>query len=300
MRMNKGDSLLTIKPNYVVLDIETTGFEYPKAEIIEISAKKYRNYELIDNFSTLVKPKNQINSFITNLTGINNNLVNDAPDLTSVLKELIVFLENEIIVAHNANFDINFLYDAILDKLNVTLNNDFIDTLRLSRNLVKGVRNHKLQTLADYFNLSIPTHRAEADVIVTNELYIILKDRFSKDSSKSYERVNLKDIVCEVESHLIDQNNYFYGSNICISGQLETISKTEAFQKAVNLGANIQNNVTLKTNILVYGDLDYQIKKFGKKSSKHLRAEDLLSNGHDIDIISEYEFIERVNTQNKN
>lgn len=173
-RKYKGKCITHPQTHYIVLDIETTGFNYPSANIIEICAKKYDNHQYIDTFKTLIKPNGTINDFITNLTGITNAMVHIAPYPHEVLPDFLIFIEDTPLIAHNANFDINFLYDTCIDVLGTPITNDFIDTLELARRFVKDSKNHKLETLAQHFNLDTPNHRAEQDVDVTQALYLIL------------------------------------------------------------------------------------------------------------------------------
>ena len=85
------------------------------------------------------------------------------------------FLGNDIIIGHNVNFDIDFIYDSMVDNLGEYLSNDYIDTLRISRKLLPELKHHKLDNLIDYFNLAKRNeHRALNDCVLTNQVYINL------------------------------------------------------------------------------------------------------------------------------
>lgn len=85
------------------------------------------------------------------------------------------FLGNDIIIGHNVNFDIDFIYDSMVDNLGEYLSNDYIDTLRISRKLLPELKHHKLDNLIDYFNLTKRNeHRALNDCVLTNQVYINL------------------------------------------------------------------------------------------------------------------------------
>lgn len=300
VREYKGKSLLEFPDEYIVLDLETTDFDYFFGEIIEIAAKKYINHELVDEFITLVKPREKIDPFITSLTRISNDMVSSSPTMQEIILDLIKFLGNSIIVAHNANFDINFLYDVSKELVNHKLENDFVDTLRLARWLIKDSKNHKLNTLAQYFDLETPTHRAESDVDVTHRLYLKLFDIFQKNPN-SFEKkyrssvTDFRKIVAETELHNIDKNNYFFNKEVCFTGKMTVFTKKEASQIVANLGATIQNNVLQTTDVLVLGDLEYQLERYGKKSSKHIKAQKMIENGKDIEIMTETTFLELIN-----
>lgn len=295
-RNHKGTSVLHFQENYIVLDIESTGFDYFYEDIIEVCAKKYINMEFHSEIKSLIKPTKPISPFISKLTGIDDSLVSNAPNLIDFLPKFHDFIEDYLLVAHNANFDINFLYDASLDLLNKPITNNFLDTLRLSRALVKDTKNNKLQTLATHFNLDSPNHRAEQDVDVTNELYKILYERSKENpiqNKRSYhDSFDFRSITTTLDA---DPTNYFYQQTLCFTGKMTSISKKEAAQMAANLGSTIQNSVNNETSILVLGDLEYQQKHFGDKSSKHKKAESLQSAGSDIEIITEMTFLELIN-----
>ena len=303
-RVHKGSSLIDFPKDYIILDLETSDISYFYGSIIEIAAKKFVDHKLDSSFISLINPGSKIPSFITSLTGISNAMVKDAPYFRQIAKDLHEFLGDSVLMAHNANFDINFLYDSFED-LNLILSNDFVDTLRLARILVKDSENHKLKTLAKHFNISLPSHRAEVDVDTTKILYSNLIDlntenpdkvkNFLKGQKKSNgyypPSIDFREVVSQLNHQDMDPHNPFYKKNICLSGKLELMSKLEAAQKLVDLGAKVQNTITTSSHILVYGNLDYQIEKYGKKSSKHRKAEELQGKGYKIEVMSEITFV---------
>ena len=175
-RLYKGNSLIRKLDDYTVLDIETTSLDTFSGEIVEISAIKVRDRKEIDSFSKLIKTKNEIGYFTTRLTGITNEMVEkQGKELVVVLQEFRKFLDKDIIVGHNVNFDINFIYDNMKENLNEYLSNDFVDTLRISRKVLPNLRHHKLDNLIRYFNLTRRNeHRALNDCILTNQVYMSL------------------------------------------------------------------------------------------------------------------------------
>lgn len=175
-RPHKGKSLLKKVNNYTVVDIETTSLDTYYGEILEISAIKIRDNKEEAKFSKLIKVNNEIGRFTTNLTGITNEMVvKKGEDLIDVLQSFKNFVGNDIIIGHNVNFDINFIYDSMKKNLGEYLTNDYIDTLRLSRQVLPYLRHHKLDDLIKYFNLkSRNEHRALNDCVLTNQVYIKL------------------------------------------------------------------------------------------------------------------------------
>ena len=172
MRVQKGKSLIMAPSSFVVFDIETTGLNTKQNEIIEIGALKVKDSVVIDKFNSLIKPKYPISSFITNLTGITNQMVIDAPPIDEVLVNFMEFVGSNTLMGHNVNFDINFIYDKLLECRLKPLTNDFVDTLRLSRMVLTNLSHHKLSDLADYYHIDkTGSHRSLKDVEMTLEVY---------------------------------------------------------------------------------------------------------------------------------
>ncbi|QNO16460.1 PolC-type DNA polymerase III [Alkalicella caledoniensis] len=165
---------------YVVFDLETTGLDSKNEEIIEIGAVKMRDGEIVDQFSALIKPDKIIPDKITEITGITNEHVKGSPSIDTVLPEFLEFCGESTLVAHNANFDYGFLTNWC-QKLQYDLNTCVIDTLSLSRALVRDVKNHKLNTLAKHFGIELKNHhRAVDDCKATAQLFKHLLDECTK------------------------------------------------------------------------------------------------------------------------
>ena len=174
-RKFKGKSLFIFPSDYTVVDIETTGL-YGACEIIEVSALKYRDETLVGSFSSLVKPEQPISPFVTYLTGITNEMVEGASDIVEVMSEFYEFVGGDIIIGHNVNFDVNFLYDNLWRHNGLVLDNSFVDTLRLARKALPHLVNHKQTTIAEYYGISTDgAHRAQRDCEICNACYLNLK-----------------------------------------------------------------------------------------------------------------------------
>lgn len=175
-RIHKGKSLIEKVSDYTVVDIETTSLDSYYGEILEISAIKVKNNKVVDQFSELIKINEEVGYFTTRLTGITNDMIlREGKELTLVLQSFKDFVRDDIIIGHNVNFDINFLYDSMKENLGIYLTNDYIDTLRLSRKVLPQLGHHKLDDLIDYFDLKVRNkHRALNDCILTNQVYIEL------------------------------------------------------------------------------------------------------------------------------
>ena len=168
--------------NYTVIDIETTGLSCEKNEIIELSALKIRNNKVVDEFTSLVKPGGHINSFIRGLTGISDELVKDANDITKVLPDFISFIEDDTILGHNVKFDLRFIKHNLKKHFQKDFNNTAVDTLKVSRKYCTELTSHRLQVLAEYFNISTKGHhRALKDCEITNDVYHNIKQKKLKN-----------------------------------------------------------------------------------------------------------------------
>ena len=175
-RQFKGKSLDTLVDDYVLVDIETTGLSPQKDDIIEIGAIRVQNNKIVDTYSSLINIEKKVPSYITKLTGITTEmLTSEGKEAETVLKEFVDFAGNNIIVGHNVNFDINFIYDKCEKYLDKPLSNDFIDTMKIAKRLV-DTPNYKLGTLAEYFEVDYNgAHRGLKDVEITYEVYNKLK-----------------------------------------------------------------------------------------------------------------------------
>ena len=155
---------------FVAIDVETTGLSPLYNELIEISAIKYEGAKKLDTFSTLIKPKKEVSRTITNLTGITNKMLEDAPTIEKVMPDLIEFIGDNPIVAHNANFDYSFLQNNSNKSFT---NNKVIDTVAISRKMLPNLPNHKLNTVARYIGIQEEGyHRAEFDCECCAKIYV--------------------------------------------------------------------------------------------------------------------------------
>ena len=162
--------------DFVIFDFETTGLSAKEEKIIQIGALKYRNNERIDEFITYVNPQRSIPSFITNLTGIRNNDVKNSPTIAQALPTFLEFIGSDVIIAHNADFDMKFLLNNAFILNIKKIENKVIDTLSLSRKYIKDVNgnklgNYKLQTLKDRLGIIVGSHNSEDDCMVCAEVY---------------------------------------------------------------------------------------------------------------------------------
>lgn len=179
----KGKSLLTPVDDYVVLDLETTGLDPVTNMIIEIGAVRVKNNIIVAEFAELINPHRRLDPFITSLTGITDSDLKGKPDIKEILPRFLEFVGDSIVVGHNVNFDINFIYNNCERLTGKGFSNDFIDTMRLSRKLFPSEKHHRLTDLEQRFCLhNENAHRALSDVITTNDAYQYMKKYMSDNN----------------------------------------------------------------------------------------------------------------------
>lgn len=307
-REAKGKSLLSFPDDYIVIDIETTGFSPNYDEIIEMCADHFVNGQRVDRFISLIKPKHPISDFIQQLTGITDAMLSDAPEINQVLPEFLAFVGDLPIVGHNVNFDINFIYDQCVAILDRPFSNNYADTMRLARRLIPGLSNYRLSTLAEYLGLEKSSmHRAGVDCDVTDAVYKSCReaavDQYGsieafqqtlinarKQRQRNRAKLSAKAITTDVD--VFDTSHPLYGRVCVFTGKLDRFLRKDAMQAVVDVGGVCGDNVTKNTNILVLGDLSYAASIKEGKSSKQLKAEKLVLSGADLQILSESTFLD--------
>lgn len=175
----------SFEDKFVVFDIETTGFSSSEDRIIEIGAVKIQKGEIIDSFNYFVNPEISIPYKITELTGINNDMVKGAETIKVILPKFLEFIEDSIVVAHNADFDTGFI-KTNCKRLNLCFNNGILDTLSLARFLFPELKKHKLNVICNHLGISLENHhRAVDDAKATAEILLksfdILREREISD-----------------------------------------------------------------------------------------------------------------------
>jgi len=169
-------SILISADRYVALDIETTGLDPAQEQILELAAARVENGEITERFSRLIRPTKPISPFITQLTGIDDRMVADAPSIDIVLPEFLAFLEDDLLLGHNTAFDLRFIRYHSMVVLKRKVCNPYTDTLRISRRLFPDLPNHKLSTLIQAFGVGDTVeHRALSDAVQTAKCYEYMK-----------------------------------------------------------------------------------------------------------------------------
>ena len=166
---------LLLESTFVALDIESTGFDVEKSEIIEIALVRVEGGVITERFSTLVNPNTPVPSNITKLTGITNAMLIGKPTFDQILPKVISFIGDSILVGHKVEKDIHFIDKYYRQVYRKRFKHPHICTLNLSRNLLPNIKEYSLQYLADYFDIERKrVHRALDDAETTAMVFIEL------------------------------------------------------------------------------------------------------------------------------
>lgn len=292
---NKSNSPNSPK-DFTIIDFETTGLKYVDDEIIEIGAIKVRDLKIVDTYSTLCNPLEPITN--SHIHGITDEDVREYKHSKEYVGDLLNFIDNDIIFAYNAPFDMTFL-NVLLDK---NVENKIVDVLDLARKY--DIRDsYKLENIKTELEFEVESHRAVSDCGTTLQYYKYLLEnkniqkvdfmafkngldslRIQKSSKLAKKIMNsyTPDLSCA------DENHPFYGKKVCFTGALNSIGREAACLKVLDLGGETQTGVTMKTDFLVVG-------YYETITSKELKARDYNERKNlDIKIIDEDEFLELI------
>lgn len=267
----RGNEIIDFLDNYVIIDVETTGNSYSD-DIIEITALRYKNYNLINSYSELVySEKISIYSKAYKKNNISFDMVKNSKKIYHVLEEFYDFInEDDVLIGHNVIYDI----DRINEKLKYNgkyINNNFIDTMNISKRF-DDFYNNSLDYLSEYFGFTKQKHRSYSDCLLCNELYKKLKEKFLKEfynlESFQNKKINNK---CKKINIIFDENEdekiFLYNKNICITGDVLIIDENLPNHYKIDKkfleyfieckGGICKKSVSKKTDYLILGDLSY-------------------------------------------
>lgn len=185
-----GDRGQNFEDTFVVFDIETTGFSPVYNRIIEIGAVKVEKGEITGRYSAFVNPDVPIPFEIEKLTGINDNMVMDAPMIDAVLPEFFAFCQNAVLVAHNANFDMSFILENA-KRLGMERQFTYVDTVGIARILLPHQNKHTLDAVAKTLGISLENHhRAVDDAEATAEIFVKFIPKLAEAGADTLKKVN--------------------------------------------------------------------------------------------------------------
>ncbi len=205
---------------YAIIDIETTGGLAKRDRITEIGIVIYDGEKTVDTFESLINPGRSIPYNITRITGITDEMVQNAPKFYEVAKKIVEMTEGAIFVAHNVRFDYSFIQEAFRN-LGYTFSKRQLDTVRLARTTFPGLRSYSLGNLIEHFGIRVKNrHRALDDALATTELLkLIFEKEDSEDNIKLFINHGLREsqlpnsINMELIHNLPEECGVYYFTN---------------------------------------------------------------------------------------
>lgn len=182
---NKGKEIVDFLDDYTLIDIETTGLSPYRDRVTELGGIKVRNGEVVDRYSHLVKypQANTVPPFITKLNGITQEMIeNDGVAVQEAIHDFREFIADDVIIGYNVNFDLNFVYDLAQKYQEKTLNNDYVDVLRLARVFYPKERHNRLLDCMQRIGIAqVEQHRGLDDSLDTKKVYDYFRDNFANE-----------------------------------------------------------------------------------------------------------------------
>ncbi len=177
---------------FVIIDIETTGNSPKYGSITELAVYQHNGQKIVNHFSTLINPEIDIPYYITKLTGIDNQMVKEAPKFYEIAKTLLELISGNIFVAHNVRFDYQFIKEEFA-RLGYNFNSKTLCTVKLSKQLLPGHASYSLGKLCSDLGIEINgRHRAAGDALATVKLFeILLRQNNSIENPKTTNNLKL-------------------------------------------------------------------------------------------------------------
>jgi DNA polymerase-3 subunit alpha (Gram-positive type) len=218
--------------SYVAFDVETTGLNPEQNEIIEIGALKVRDGKVQERFMEFIRPTESIQPAITELTGITNQMVEQARRRQEVIPEFLDFCEDDILVGHNVVFDYSFMKMSALSE-GMAFEKNGIDTLKIAQKVHKDMNSKSLGSLCEYYHIeNNAAHRAYHDALATAKLYQTLAHFFEETDPKLFQPAALnykqKPVMHATEKQIGLLRKLMQNNGIKITWNPETITRSEA------------------------------------------------------------------------
>lgn len=325
-KLIKGNNIVDLVSDYIVLDVEATGVKMYSDFLIEFCGLKVRDGKVVDSFQTLIKPRKffkletdsekkvndyiikddqkiyYVDSDINKLTGISNQMLKDAPDEGEIIEKILDFIDDDIIVGHSIDFDIDRLNESAKTFLNKTLTNDYIDTNKISQYLI-DIPTHSLVNVSTYYGIEHDgAHRASIDCEMNVSVYekqkqnIIEKHksvqnfvdsinevdkqktiRRCKKSNNYYIKKNIPKkylsgkFKCAVNN--LNENKFFDGKICYVSGYMKNYHNDELKKMIISAGGYIQDKNNRFCDLVIMGN--YNSKKQKKLARKKISQKSL-------------------------
>ncbi len=305
MRDFKGKSTLVLVDDFCIISVKLSAGIKQDGDIIELSSIKIRNGVVVDTFDQLLKPRHSIfyNSMVA--TNISDAMVKDCPTFIEVIDRFKEFIGNDILISHSIAQDYNAIYDSCVLYGVHPIENDFIDTLRLSRRTLSFLRNHSMVALCDYFKLKSINYTAVDDCYTKLWIYQEIRKRLSDEDIKKLSKVktiryNNHAGMLEIDPSLFNKEHKFYNKTVAIGCKIPAYSRKQIVEMITNAGGIFVKRVTRKTDYIIWGDEDLQWERYGDLSTNQILVDNYIRRGKcTVQIIYEDEFEELIEDYKK-
>lgn len=279
---------------YYAIDVETANPDY--SSLCQIGIVKFDNEKIIQTFVELINPEDYFDSFNSHIHGITKDMVKNSLIFPQIYKKKLLELENQIVI-HHAPFDKSAINRACIKYNLPILNILWLDSVKIARKTWEEYKDsgYSLSNLTTKLSIELNHHDALSDAIAAGKIVnkaidktgISLENWISKLHTQRtvYKQIKISSQV----NNEINLDGPLFGETLLFTGEL-TIPRKEAALLAVNAGCIIADSVTKKVTIIVVGQQD--LRKVGEKgkSSKQIKAEELINKGNLIKIIGEEDF----------
>ena len=221
---------------YVVLDIETTGTQPLKNDIIEIGAVYIEDGQVVDTFNHLICPTEEISPYIIGITGIDNEMVKNEKSIEEIMPDFIKFCRNVPLIGHNIEvFDFRML-KVKAERLGLKFNYEVVDTLIIARTMLSALPSRKLGDLCTYYNIELTNaHRAYQDAYATYQLFLKLRQDFETVNPSLFSPQKVLWEIPKISPITLKQQKYLAKlcemHSITMTEDIVTLTKSEASKK---------------------------------------------------------------------
>lgn len=301
--------------DFVAIDFETANSL--RTSVCSIGIVQVKNGEIKEEIHTLINPLSEFHYYNTKIHGITEDMVISAPTFEEFWPNFKGFIDNQMIIAHNASFDISVLRASLNNFHESYPNFQYGCSYQIAKKVWPNLYNHKLSTVSNYLGISLRHHDALEDAraaaLITLEALQKTQTNSIQDLSKLHKlkigtpiptkkqvsrpkKSNADVFIQSIETEFSSPNRKhpLYGANIVFTGRMISMTRVQAAQLAVNCGANCKGSVDSNTNVLVVGDNDLEKYVQGVKSTKMKKAEDMIRQGLPIEIVGEQDFLRLV------
>jgi DNA polymerase-3 subunit epsilon len=296
---------------FVALDFETANSK--RASVCAMGIAVVSGTRVVDTVSWLVRPRElYFDPFNTWIHGITEEDVENEPEFDELWDELRSYLTNRIVLAHSASFDFSVLRQ-VLDLYEIAYPRlSYFCSRVIAKRMWPGLLNYGLDTVSNHLGFTFEHHDPQEDAVASAKVAIAALTKAQVSTLKElaaktdllmgelypggYRPCRLRPQHLRPESLVPSTSEFrvehpFFDKLVVFTGTLQSMLRGEAMQCVIDLGARCANSVTKATNFLVVGDQDFAKLRGASKSSKLRKAESLIQNGRDLEIVRESEFL---------